>query len=54
MVLGTCSTCGSPNVNDEGKNEIMKEYLRGRINILNAMYLPSGWFEFLYNQISPI
>ena len=51
---GTCSTCGSQNVDNGGKNEIIEESLRERINILNAMYLPSGGSEYLYNQISPV
>ena len=32
----------------------MEESLRERINILNAMYLPSGGSELLYSQISPV
>ena len=46
---GTCSTCGSSNVNNVGKNEIKEEILRERMNILNVMYLPSGGSELLYN-----
>ena len=51
---GTCSTCNSTNVNNVGKDEIKEETLRERINILNAMYLPSGGSELLYNEISPV
>ena len=46
---GTCSTCGSQNVDNGGKNEIIEESLRERINILNVIYVLSGGSELLYS-----
>ena len=51
---GTCSTCDSSDESTTNKYEPSEEFLRERLNILNAMYLPDGGSKLLYDEISPV
>ena len=51
---GTCSTCGSENLNSSDMGGVTEEALRERLNILNAMYMPDGGDEILYSNISTV